>query len=1381
MKQLPSDPKENQKGIHWRAVPSLKEIWTEERERMAYLVPSKKDILTEESLGQSSQKPHQFTLSVKKGAPLPGSYLAIKGVRNLYRSSPDIYSNYHRVMKEIVNRHEHAIHRFDREFKEVYERKQYNNELTSSRRDITSPLVIEERGENKEEDAIMALKSLIDQFAPDNLTPKKAKMASEENMKSQSMFSTPVCSQQMSQWLTQSIAQSQSKFSQTDLEEIEGDIEFGMQSEVINGCTFSKDGSHSNKSSLIAKLNPATLTPYDDDTDEDDDVLKQEEEMEEEDFEMILSVLETQSFTHRDQEHIIKKTEEVIQNHPQESMESKELKRDSERADMRPLDVIGNVSARSALLQHSLQDFSSERKESHHHLEYQLKPSRQLSHQSTLSLSSIRKNSSLEPIERAPFRGVFEESLWQATTEITFGFQNMPLSSQHVEACEVATNSFLEPVARAPLTQNVFSWISKSRSAKCVTKGMKRRRLMDDNSRKLVVQSSQKKKCVAMPEGMKLSSCLTCGVEEVECSTASTESHSQHSSTSSSAPSFALQTAITIDSIGTRDMENSKSPAVMDPLEGIGQQGGKIHVAGGGLKATTKVSPFELAMNRVPQPQLTIMSIEVHVQCRIGKAGLNDSREIAMRPDSSRDKVFAVTYVYAFDPGGGESIEIIERGCICVPLENELSDSDEGKAYKNVAKTMGISSLLNIEVTPNERTLLLRIASIVQWKDPDVLLSWDTQGGGLGYLIERGLLLEQSEQQQIEIPIDMIRLLGRNPRSKAPGGVNEENMDFFHAESRKKVNISGQESGSRKDRRAKDAFEGSILGAEWDERVGAGAGPSSIKGRLVLNGWKIISDEVHHANTSYQQAMVFTILGKRIPFHDDLLLTRWYSIDKGKHRWRVISHKLAQTLATILLFDALDVIGRAGEAARLSGVELSQSFPGIRGSQYKVEGVLLRALQSLWSDERGEKMGKTTGGQTLTGSSKSTISQSQSPWKLRRNMKRKSGLNEEGSDRGYFFFSPSKADATLQEALECQAMTLEPKSGFYFDPVVVCDFTALYPSLIIAYNLCYSTCAGKLDYQSTRPEMKRSGCTTGSLGPFDYDEIQTANALKQHMKSLTNDDKINGSRDRAYCLPTGSIFVSEDVLKGVLPNVLSELLATRAMLKKAAKEYKKLSKPPAAVLRQLEARQLALKYVANVTYGYTSATFSGRSAMPLLADAIVDCGRRTLSNAISLANTWGRDRDGPWFGAEVIYGDTDSLFVKLPGRTVKEAFSFGNEFCKEVTASNPPPIQLKLEKVYGASLMQTKKKYCGMKYESLDQIKPTFEAKGLETVRRDQCALTQKILRNALITIFRDGGIRNLKSFLQRQWALIHAGRLPVSGKLKFKILIVERNSMLPF
>lgn len=88
--------------------------------------------------------------------------------------------------------------------------------------------------------------------------------------------------------------------------------------------------------------------------------------------------------------------------------------------------------------------------------------------------------------------------------------------------------------------------------------------------------------------------------------------------------------------------------------------------------------------------------------------------------------------------------------------------------------------------------------------------------------------------------------------------------------------------------------------------------------------------------------------------------------------------------------------------------------------------------------------------------------------------------------------------------------------------------------------------------------MRQKGRTTGRIGPFTYDEIQTASVLKQHMKSLKKDN-VDVNIDRAYAIPsTGAIFVSEDVVKGVLPRVLDELLSTRAMLKKAAKEYRRL-------------------------------------------------------------------------------------------------------------------------------------------------------------------------------------------------------------------------------
>ena len=79
-----------------------------------------------------------------------------------------------------------------------------------------------------------------------------------------------------------------------------------------------------------------------------------------------------------------------------------------------------------------------------------------------------------------------------------------------------------------------------------------------------------------------------------------------------------------------------------------------------------------------------------------------------------------------------------------------------------------------------------------------------------------------------------------------------------------------------------------------------------------------------------------------------------------------------------------------------------------------------------------------------------------------------------------------------------------------------------------------------------------------------------------------------------------------------------------------------------------------------------------------IADSIVRKGRETLERAIRLV-------DGtPEWGGRVVYGDTDSLFVLLPGASKERAFSVGKEICERVTADNPKPVKLKFEKASGA-------------------------------------------------------------------------------------------------
>jgi DNA polymerase zeta len=119
------------------------------------------------------------------------------------------------------------------------------------------------------------------------------------------------------------------------------------------------------------------------------------------------------------------------------------------------------------------------------------------------------------------------------------------------------------------------------------------------------------------------------------------------------------------------------------------------------------------------------------------------------------------------------------------------------------------------------------------------------------------------------------------------------------------------------------------------------------------------------------------------------------------------------------------------------------------------------------------------------------------------------------------------------------------------------------------------------------------------------------------------------------------------------------------------------------------------------------------------------------------------------WGAKVVYGDTDSLFIYLRGKTKEQAFRIGQDIADTITLANPTPIKLKFEKVilmdvffngssvtfsqvYLPCVLMAKKRYVGFKYENPDDEEPVFDAKGIETIRRDGVPAQQKMTETCL-------------------------------------------------
>lgn len=124
----------------------------------------------------------------------------------------------------------------------------------------------------------------------------------------------------------------------------------------------------------------------------------------------------------------------------------------------------------------------------------------------------------------------------------------------------------------------------------------------------------------------------------------------------------------------------------------------------------------------------------------------------------------------------------------------------------------------------------------------------------------------------------------------------------------------------------------------------------------------------------------------------------------------------------------------------------------------------------------------------------------------------------------------------------------------------------------------------------------------------------------------------------------GDCFVKSSVCKGLLPQILQELLAAR---KRAKADLKAATDPFERAV--LDGRQLALKVSANSVYGFTGATV-GKLCCLEISGSVTAYGRRMIEHTKNTVEAYYTKANGFESDCSVIYGDTDSVMVNFKVR-----------------------------------------------------------------------------------------------------------------------------------
>jgi len=257
--------------------------------------------------------------------------------------------------------------------------------------------------------------------------------------------------------------------------------------------------------------------------------------------------------------------------------------------------------------------------------------------------------------------------------------------------------------------------------------------------------------------------------------------------------------------------------------------------------------------------------------------------------------------------------------------------------------------------------------------------------------------------------------------------------------------------------------------------------------------------------------------------------------------------------------------------------------------------------------------------------------------------------------------------------------SIEP--GLY-DMVAVMDFKSMYPSLMIKYNICFTTI----------------------------------------------------SPDGEIVSPTGTRFLSASRKRGLIPELLEKLMKTRDSYKDMMKRENDVDKK-----RYLDSMQSQVKILMNSFYGVFASSFY-RFTDQNIGSSITAFARETIKGIIN---------DFSSRGVQVVYGDTDSIFIKTGKGNVEEALQVSNALKDEV--SKKLGIQIEVERILDPMFSHgAKKRYAG-KVLFPPQDRGNIVVRGYEIRRTDSFDLQS----DALMEIFNHVLDRDVNGALRRAKEII--------------------------